>query len=153
MSSGFSVGPVDHVELFVPNRYEAADWYRRVLGLEIVGNLEDWAAGEGGPLMISGDSGNTMLALFEGEPRGLRETARHHRVAFRVDGSTFLRFLERLEQFPVFDEEGRESASVRVIDHDMAYSTYFCDPYGNRYEITTYDYDEVVNRLSAAWAE
>ena len=153
MSNGFSVGSIDHVELFVPDRYEAADWYRRALGLEIMRNLEDWAAVEGGPLMISGDGGNTMLALFEGEPRGLRETAGHHRVAFRVDGSTFLRFLERLKQFPVFDEDGHESASVRVVDHDRVYSAYFCDPYGNRYEITTYDYEEVANHLSASWAE
>ena len=103
--------------------------------------------------MRSCDGCNTMLALFEGEPRGLRETAGHHRVAFRVDGSTFLRFLERLKQFPVFDEDGHESASVRVVDHDRVYSAYFCDPYGNRYEITTYDYEEVANHLSASWAE
>ncbi len=153
MPNGFSVGPIDHVELFVPDRYEAADWYRRALGLEIMRNLEDWAAAEGGPLMISGDGGNTMLALFEGEPRGSRETAGHHRVAFRVDGPTFLRFLERLKRVSIFDEEGRESSSARVVDHDRAYSAYFCDPYGHRYEVTTYDHEEVANRLSASWAE
>jgi catechol 2,3-dioxygenase-like lactoylglutathione lyase family enzyme len=114
MPNGFSAGPIDHVELFVHDRYEAADWYRRALGLEIVGDVEDWAAAEGGPLMISSDGGNTMLALFEGEPRGSRATAGHHRVAFRVDGPIFLRFLKRLKRFPVFDEEGHESASVRV---------------------------------------
>jgi catechol 2,3-dioxygenase-like lactoylglutathione lyase family enzyme len=114
MPNGFSAGPIDHVELFVHDRYEAADWYRQALGLEIVGDVEDWAAAEGGPLMISSDGGNTMLALFEGEPRGSRATAGHHRVAFRVDGPTFLRFLKRLKRFPVFDEEGHESASVRV---------------------------------------
>ena len=27
---------IDHVELFVPDRYEAAGWYQRVLGLEIL---------------------------------------------------------------------------------------------------------------------
>ncbi len=153
MQNGFSVGSIDHVELFVPDRYEAADWYRRALGLEIMRNLEDWAAAEGGPLMISGDGGNTMLALFEGEPRGAREAAGHHRVAFRVDGPTFLRFLERLKRVPIFDEEGRESSSARVVDHDRAYSAYFCDPYGHRYEVTTYDYEEVAKCLSASWAE
>jgi len=123
-----------------------------VLGLEIVRDVEDWAA-EGGPLMVSGDGGNTMLALFEGESRGSRETVGHHRVAFRIDGPTLLRFLKRLERFPIFDEEGRESSSTRVVDHDRAYSAYFCDPYGNRYEVTTYDYEEVSNHLSASWAE
>ena len=153
MPNGFSLGQIDHVELFVPDRYEAAHWYRRALGLEIVREVEDWAAAEGGPLMISGDGGNTMLALFEGEPRGSRETAGHHRVAFRVAGSTFLRFLERLKRFPVFDEKGHESASARVVDHDRAYSAYLCDRYGNRYEVTTYDYEEVAKRLLASWAE
>jgi catechol 2,3-dioxygenase-like lactoylglutathione lyase family enzyme len=33
--NGFRVLQLDHVELFVPNRHEAAEWYQRVLGLEI----------------------------------------------------------------------------------------------------------------------
>jgi catechol 2,3-dioxygenase-like lactoylglutathione lyase family enzyme len=44
---------LDHVELFVPDRYEAARWYQRVLGLEIVREYEEWAADPRGPLMIS----------------------------------------------------------------------------------------------------
>jgi hypothetical protein len=28
MPNGFSVGPIDHIELLVPDRYEAAHWYR-----------------------------------------------------------------------------------------------------------------------------
>jgi hypothetical protein len=93
------------------------------------------------------------LALFESEPRVSRVTAGHHRVAFRVDGPTFLRFLERLRRFPVFDEEARESSSARVADHDRAYLAYFCVPYGNRYEVTNYDYEETAYRLSASWGE
>jgi len=27
MPNGFSVGPIDHVELFVPDRYEVTHWY------------------------------------------------------------------------------------------------------------------------------
>jgi catechol 2,3-dioxygenase-like lactoylglutathione lyase family enzyme len=27
---------IDHVELFVPDRHEAAAWYRSVLGLEVL---------------------------------------------------------------------------------------------------------------------
>ena len=34
---------IDHVEMFVPVRHEAADWYGRVLGLRIVPGLEHWA--------------------------------------------------------------------------------------------------------------
>ena len=64
----FKVEQIDHVELFVPDRYTAARWYEQVLGLRILPEHEHWA-GPGGPLMISSDSGCTMLALFEGEPR------------------------------------------------------------------------------------
>ena len=139
---GLSRISVDHVELFVPDRREAAEWYEKALGLTVDRGLEDWAVGDG-PLMISGDGGATRLALFEGEARGSRETAGHHRVAFRVDGASFLRFLEGLERAPVYDDEGRETTSVRVVDHHKAYSAYFCDPWGNRYEVTTYDHDEL----------
>lgn len=64
----FRVIQIDHIEFFVPDQHEAAAWYRRTLGLEIVLAYEQWASS--GPLMIAGQSGRTMLALFQGEPRG-----------------------------------------------------------------------------------
>jgi hypothetical protein len=30
-----------------------------------------------------------------------------------------------------------------VVDHDLAFSIYFCDPYGHRLEITTYEHEAV----------
>jgi len=63
--ASFRVLQIDHVELLVPDRYEAARWYQRILGLEVVPEYQDWAADPGGPLMISSDDGNTKLALFE----------------------------------------------------------------------------------------
>lgn len=137
-SDGFSVHQIDHVELFVPDRYEAAEWYGRVFGLEIVRNYEDWAAG-GGPLMVSSDGGSTMLALFEGEPQRSGEAAGFHRVAFRVDGERFMWFLDRTREL--------ELPRSGVVDHEKAYSIYFRDPYGNPFEITTYDYEHVGERL------
>ena len=82
----FKVEQIDHVELFVPDRYAAARWYEETLGLRILPDYEHWA-GPGGPLMISSDGGDTKLALFEGEARGQRRTAGHHRVAFRIKWS------------------------------------------------------------------
>lgn len=139
---------IDHVELFVPDRYEAAKWYEAALGLKILREHDDWAAHPAGPLMISSDGGHTKLALFTGTPRGNRETAGHHRVAFRATGQQFLRFLDHLEQFPIFDEAEQRVTRRRVGDHGKAFSIYFCDPYGHRYEVTTYDYDYVVTHLS-----
>jgi catechol 2,3-dioxygenase-like lactoylglutathione lyase family enzyme len=142
----FRVQQIDHVELFVPDRYEAAKWYEQVLGLSVVPEFEPWAT-PGGPLMLSSDEGNTKLALFEGEPRGSRETAGHHRVAFRVNGAGFIEFLRGLEATALFNDKGERLTRRHVVDHDQAFSIYFCDPYGNRCEITSYDYATLSNYL------
>lgn len=135
----FKVHHIDHVELFVPDRYEAARWYERTLGLSIVPEYEPWAEDPRGPLMISSDGGDTKLALFTGEPRGQRPTAGFHLVAFRVDGSGFFRFLDHVEDAPVFDESGEEVRTLKPRDHGQAFSVYFRDPHGHRLEVTTYD--------------
>ena len=146
---------IDHVEVFVPDRYEAAGWYADVLGLEILKQHEHWAD-EGGPLMISPDAGNTMVALFEGQRRnapdvdadGIRAGLR--RIAFRVDASAFKDFLANLETMELFASSDRSDRvkSSDVVDHDKAWSIYFCDPYGNKLEVTTYDYEEVKKTMS-----
>jgi catechol 2,3-dioxygenase-like lactoylglutathione lyase family enzyme len=142
----FRVQQIDHVEFFVPDQYEAAAWYRRVLGLEIVPAFEDWAAD--GPLMIATASGGTKLALFVGEPRGARPTAGFHRVAFGVDGAGFLRFLARLGEVEVYNRDGGQLTASQVVDHDKSWSIYFVDPYGHLLELTTYEYDMVALALS-----
>ncbi len=73
---------VDHVELFVPDRAVAAEWYARVLGCRSVPGTEQWAGDPRGPLMVSPDGGRTKLALFRDDTPGHRETTGFHRVAF-----------------------------------------------------------------------
>ena len=142
----FRVSQIDHVEMFVPDRGAAAEWYQRVLGLTVVRDYEDWAKDRHGPLMISSDDGNTKLALFEGEPPGSQDGAGFRRVAFRVTGAAFLEFLSRLSDVPLADRKGNRLTPETVVDHEKAYSIYFSDPYGHELEITTYDY-EVTGRL------
>jgi hypothetical protein len=60
---------IDHVELFVRDRHDAAHWYRDVLGLEVVDGYQEWADDPRGPLMISSDGGTTKLALFIRRPQ------------------------------------------------------------------------------------
>jgi catechol 2,3-dioxygenase-like lactoylglutathione lyase family enzyme len=143
----FRVQHIDHIEFFVPDQYEAAGWYRRVLGLEIVAPFEQWAAA--GPLMISSDGGRTMLALFRGQPRGDRPTAGFHRVAFRVDGAGFLQFIDRLDEIELSSRDGSRLSAGHVVDHEQSWSIYFQDPYGHLLEVTTYDYAGVRDGLSA----
>jgi catechol 2,3-dioxygenase-like lactoylglutathione lyase family enzyme len=137
----FKVLQIDHVELFVPDRYEAARWYERVLGLQVVPECEPWAV-DGGPLMISSDGGSTKLALFEGHPVASSPTAAFRRVAFRVDAAGFAAFLQRLPDLALTDSRRQPVTAQSVVDHQQAYSIYFDDPVGHLLEVTTYDYDE-----------
>jgi len=147
---GVRVGPIDHVELFVPDRQEAASWYQRALGLDVVEECRHWSENPSGPLMISSDGGTTKLALFTGQPHGARETAGFHRVAFSLDARGFLAFLERLAALELKDHQNRPVHADAVVDHQQAYSIYFADPYGHRLEVTTYDYEAVRAALTLA---
>ena len=142
----FTVLQIDHVELVVPDRYEAARWYERVLGLRIVPECEPWAA-DGGPLMISSDEGSTKLALFEGNPEACSQAAAFRRVAFRVTGDGFIEFLQRLSGLELVDSRSRAVTLESVVDHDQAYSIYFSDPWTHQLEVTTYDYVHTSERL------
>jgi catechol 2,3-dioxygenase-like lactoylglutathione lyase family enzyme len=142
----FKVLQIDHVELFVPDRYEAARWYERVLGLRIVPECEPWAVG-GGPLMISSDVGSTKLALFEGKPDACSQAAAFRRVAFRVTGDGFTEFLRRLPDLHLVDARSRAVSRESVVDHQQAYSIYFNDPWTHQLEVTTYDYADTSERL------
>ena len=139
---------IDHVELFVPDRYEAAAWYQRVLGLEILKDFVFWAQDPKGPLMISADGGVTKLALFTGPARPSPTDSGFQLLAFRVDAAGFLAWVRRLGEIQVTDRSGRPVSRESVKDHQKAYSIYFADPYGNDLEITTYDYEAARNALS-----
>ena len=140
MSKGQALNfTLDHVELFVPDRVQAAEWYTRVLGCRPVPGTEGWASHPQGPLMLSPDEGRTKLALFAGEPQGGRPTAGFHRVAFRLAGAEWLAFVARLGELGL--SEGRGGS--RVVDHTAAWSVYFTDPFGHHLEVTTYDADLV----------
>lgn len=142
----FKVLQIDHVELFVPDMYEAARWYERVLGLRILPECEAWAAG-GGPLMISSDEGSTKLALFAGQPTDAPDKAAFRRVAFRVDAEGFAEFLRRLPEMELMDSRNSAVTRDSVVDHQQAYSIYFNDPWGHHLEVTTYDYGETSTLL------
>jgi catechol 2,3-dioxygenase-like lactoylglutathione lyase family enzyme len=131
---------IDHVELFVPGRHEAAAWYQKVLGFEIVEEHVDWAV-EGGPLMITNDGGDTMLALFKGPSQEGEKVRGLRRLAFRVGAEDFVRFLEDSPKW-------RDEPVGEAKNHGKAFSVYFADPWGTPLEVTTYDYDAVKAALA-----
>lgn len=148
MDNTFRAGSLDHIEILVPDRYEAAEWYGEMLGLEVLAEFEFWAGQDGsGPLMMSSDGGQTKLALFVGEPLGEHHPVGFQRVAFRVTGPDFLRFWSLLSVRELHNRHGDRVLANQVVDHTRSWSIYFCDPYGNPLEITTYDYDEVAEAV------
>lgn len=119
---------IDHIHVYVPNREEAAEWFEQVLGFKIVSSLLVWAT-DGGPLTIEDPSGAIHLALFSRESF-TPSTA----IAFGTDAQNFIKWKGLLENKGIL---------LRCTDHKLAWSLYFCDPYENSYEITTYEHKEV----------
>jgi hypothetical protein len=126
------VNQIDHVEIEVPNRYEAARRYHAALGFDICREYEFWAETASGPLMISTDGGKTKVALFDGCPEGATHPIGIRRIAFRMAGLTGI------------DAVRRSSVS----DHEKSFSVYFADPWGNQLEVTTHEEQIVRTQLA-----
>jgi catechol 2,3-dioxygenase-like lactoylglutathione lyase family enzyme len=138
----FRMGRLDHVHIRVPDRAEAAAWYAEHLGFEPVEAYAFWAEGiDGGPLQISADGGATTLALFEaggGHPMVAQTTG----VAFSVDADTFTAFARSLPG-AICDASGQALQPDDLIDYDLCWAYDLADPWGNRYELNTYDYERI----------
>jgi len=92
-------------------------------------------------------AGESKVALFGGSPPGEKAESGFYRVAFRVSGAAFLQFLDRLEERPVFDRDGRRITRSDAVDRDPAFSVYFVGPHGHGFEVTTYDREPVADAL------
>lgn len=138
--SDFRADSIDHVEFFVPDRHEAATWYRRTLGLTACTEYASWADHRNGPLMIATADGRSKLALFEGGPTEFgAPTQGFHRVAFRASGEGFREFVMSAATSDLRDSHGEALTALKVVDHGAALSVYFRDPWGHALELTTYD--------------
>lgn len=122
---------IDHVHLYVSDRAEAKDWYQRVLGFTPVEALLFWATDKG-PMTLQNAEASIHLALFEAD------THPSSNIAFGADAKGFLDWKKHLES---------HSLEPSIEDHQLAWSLYFSDPFGNRHEITTYDYETVAKEI------
>lgn len=117
---------LDHIHLDVPDKNDAADWYRDKLGFQVIESLKTWDTGNG-PLTIG--RGDLHLALFASNPHEPL-----HAIAFRCSGDAFMEWEAWLIDCGILD---------RCVDHDLAWSLYFSDPWGHTHEITSYDHSYI----------
>ena len=124
---------IDHIHIFVTDRQEALKWYKNVLGLEPVKKLLFWA--KTGPLIIGNEEGSVHIALFKGKPKKNRSV-----IAFNTTGKEFINWHKKINN--------ALGSNIDVEDHSVSFSIYFEDPYGNPYEITSYDYEILINHYN-----
>ncbi len=137
--TNFAVDGLDHVHVAVRDRQAAAGWYGRVLGLVAAPEHAGWAADPQGPLFLATPEGAHCLALFARQPDAGRGAPGDHTIAFGTGGAAFARFRDSLAGLGLVDRHGAPVGAADVVDHGGAFSLYFCDPDGNRLEVTTYD--------------
>ena len=146
----FRMGRLDHVHIRVPDREAAARWYAEHLGFEPVERFGFWAKGfEGGPLQISADGGQTMLALFEaseGHPMIPQKTG----VAFSLDAGRTSSLFARSLPGEISGPSGQPLQIGDVVDFDMCWAYNLTDPWGNQYELNCYDYARIKTELIEA---
>jgi catechol 2,3-dioxygenase-like lactoylglutathione lyase family enzyme len=125
----FELERLDHVALTVTDVDSSIEWYRDVLGLELV-HEKEWGRN---PAFLT--AGSTGLALFPAQgsdppPKGHPDGLAMWHVAFGADRGNFDSARQELESRDI-----RYSFS----DHGIAHSIYLHDPDGHLVEITTYE--------------
>ncbi len=121
-------GGVDHIHLYAPDRDAAAQWYEQMLGFTVVEEMAFWANDSNGPLTIQNAAGSIHLAIFKSD------VSKPFSIAFGASGEEYLQWRAYLADAPL---------DVAERAHQISWSLYFNDPYGNEIEITTYDYDAI----------
>ncbi len=135
MNSLIEISALDHVHLYVADPDMAADWYGRVLGLQVLPSSKRL---HGGKYMAT-PRGQYCATIFPGKPPSDGD----HTTAFRVSGRVFMQFGDALPHPDVAGRSGQPSKAQEAADHEFAFSFYFKDPDGNHLEVTTYDHDMV----------
>lgn len=139
--TGITVKGLDHVHVHVANRDKAAAWFKRVLGLQIASPFAEWARDPDGPLFLSTHEGHHCLALFQRNSE--HNKSGDHTIAFKVGASDFIGLVNQLDDLQLIDKDRTKLSRDDIVDHQLAWSLYFLDPDGNRFEVTSYDYDEI----------
>ena len=143
-----SVLKVDHIHRYVSDKFEAAKWYERVFGFQVVDKLLPNAKKyPKAPLDIANADNSVMFALFSTDrPELMGSTAS---IAMRVTPNDFVHMMENTPELNVIDRGDSPLTNDDIIHHDATgdMSVYFVDPWGNSIEIITVMTDATVKKL------
>ncbi|WP_028534151.1 VOC family protein [Paludibacterium yongneupense] len=138
-----SLGKIDHIHIRVSDVTKAIAWYHRVLGLSADPRYKPLQDGEHAMTMMANPSGTVRLAV--GQDAGT--TALPGAVAFVVNGQDFLDWIDQLAGERVASRDGQNIARDSVRDHQFFCSISFVDPFGNPFEIVSYDHTWLSGKL------
>ncbi|BEV71611.1 MULTISPECIES: VOC family protein [unclassified Paludibacterium] len=138
-----SLGKIDHIHIGVTDAAKAIGWYQRVLGLNPDPRYRQLQDEPHATTMLANPSGTVRFAVSQSET----PTSLPGSVAFVVSGQDFLEWIDRLASERVTSREGLTIARDSVRDHHFFCSISFVDPFGNPFEIVSYDHTWLVGKL------
>jgi catechol 2,3-dioxygenase-like lactoylglutathione lyase family enzyme len=141
-----SLGKIDHIHIRVTDLAKAQGWYQRVLNLAPDARYKHMQGGPHGVVMLMNGNGSVRLALAQ-EDKPVCEPGS---VAFLVSGQDFLEWIDQLAGERVIDRAGQTVARDSVVDHQFFCSISFVDPFGNPFEIVSYDHTWLAGKLKLA---
>lgn len=141
--SMLTLGKIDHIHIRVSDGAKAVEWYDRVLGLAPDARFKHMQEGPHSAMMLANPSGTVRLAISEEPGAGCLAGA----VAFVVSGQDFLEWIDQLAGERVLNRDGQTIARDSVHDHGFFCSISFVDPFGNPFEIVSYDHTWLSGKL------
>ena len=139
---------VDHIHRYTPDKFEAAKWYGKVFGFEIIEELRPHAEKfERAPLDVANEDRSIILALFttdEEEQMGSTAT-----IALRTSPEDFVRLVEHAGELGIQKRDGTTLTGADIIYHSATKDTSVCfvDPWGNSIELIANHSKVIVDRF------
>ncbi|GGY11393.1 VOC family protein [Paludibacterium paludis] len=138
-----TLGKIDHIRISVSDVPKALAWYQRVLGLAPDPRYRNLQEAPHSVWMIANPSSTVRLALYQ--DRG--SSGASGSVAFVVSGQEFVDWIDRLAGERVVSRDGQTIARDSVKDHGFFCAIAFVDPFGNGFEIVSYDHTWLAGKL------
>ena len=143
-----TLGKIDHIHIRVTDVPKALKWYQRVLAMAPDPRYKHMREGPHGAVMLVNANGAVRLAVSLAVNEDKSGNVSHQgAVAFVVGGQDFLEWIDQLAGERVTNSEGQTIARDSVRDHRFFCSLSFVDPFGNPFEIVSYDHTWLVGKL------